>query len=136
MVKPAPVKPKPAPKAKAPIVEAPKVVAEQKPLFQVPVVSAEEKVRAGKFVRMMETSDAYRLYKRNGASSNIGEFDFRSLLLCTMESSPETLARNVELFKGYAGIYNRQDLITFLAFCREKFAYLLVPEKKSVRRIK
>ncbi len=86
-------------------------------MFQIPVVSAEEKARAGKFVKMMEASDAYRLYKKNGANAQIGEFDFRSLLLCTMESSPETLARNVELFKGYAGIHNRQDLITFLTFC-------------------
>jgi len=98
-----------------------------------PVVTQEEKVRAGKFVRMMETSDAYRQYRKNGAKSNFGEFDFRSLLLCTMESSPETLAKNVELFKGYAGIHNRQDLIAFLVFCRDKFSYLLVPQKKSMR---
>jgi hypothetical protein len=137
---PAPVtKPKPTPakpKVKVPIVKAPKVEAEQKPLFHVPTVSAEEKARASKFVKMMEASDAYRLYKKNGANSNIGEFDFRSLLLCTMESSPETLARNVELFKGYAGIHNRQDLITFLTFCREKFAHLLLPEKKAVRKLR
>ena len=100
------------------------------------IVTQEEKVRAGKFVRMMEMSDAYVHYKKNGTSSSINEFDFRSLLLCTMESSPETLARNVELFKGYAGIQNRQDLITFLAFCKDKFAYLFTPQKKAVRKIK
>jgi hypothetical protein len=80
---------------------------------------------------MMEASDAYFHYKKNGANSNISEFDFRSLLLCTMESSPETLARNVELFKGYAGIHNRQDLITFLTFCKDKLSYLFAPQKKS-----
>jgi hypothetical protein len=48
-----------------------------------------------------------------------------------MESSPETLARNVELFKGYAGIHNRQDLITFLTFCKDKLSYLFAPQKKS-----
>jgi hypothetical protein len=53
-----------------------------------------------------------------------------------MESSPETLARNVELFKGYAGIHNRQDLIAFLVFCREKFSHLLVPQTKSTRKIR
>jgi hypothetical protein len=115
----------------APVVEAPKVKQEPKPSV---TISQEAKVRAGKFVRMMETSDAYRHYKKSGAKSNINEFDFRSLLLCTMESSPETLAKNVELFKGYAEIHNRQDLITFLTFCRDKFAYLFAPQKKVKRK--
>jgi hypothetical protein len=97
---------------------------------QAEPVSREAKERAGKFTRMMERSDAYIHYKKNGSKSNISEFDFRSLLLCTMESSAETLARNVELFKGYAGIHHRQDLITFLIFCEDKFSYLLKPARK------
>jgi hypothetical protein len=80
---------------------------------QAEPVSREAKERAGKFTRLMERSDAYILYKKNGSKSNISEFNFRSLLLCTMESSAETLARNVNLFKGYAGIHHRQDLIVF-----------------------
>jgi hypothetical protein len=98
---------------------------------QAEPVSREAKERAGKFTRMMERSDAYIHYKKNGSKSNISEFDFRSLLLCTMESSAETLARNVELFKGYAGIHNRQDLIVFLTFCEDKFSYLLKPARKT-----
>jgi hypothetical protein len=93
-------------------------------------VTQEAKVRAGKFVRAMETSDAYIHYRKNGKSSKISEFDFRSLLLCTMESSPETLARNVEQFKGYASIHNRKDLVAFLKFCEEKLSYLLAPQIK------
>jgi hypothetical protein len=93
-------------------------------------VSPEAKIRAGKFIRMMETSDAYVLYKRSGAKSNISEFDFRSLLLCTMETSAETLARNVEQFKGYANIHDRRDIIAFLDFCGEQFLHLLTPQKK------
>ncbi len=125
--KPAPVKPAPAVKPEP--VAKPK--AKVTPPSTVPTVSAEEKAKAGKFVKMMETSDAYRLYKKSGANANIGEFDFRSLLLCTMESSHETLARNVDLFKGYAEIHNRQDLVAFLAVCSDKFAHLLTPEKKA-----
>jgi hypothetical protein len=93
-------------------------------------VTREVKIRAGKFVRAMETSDAYIHYRKNGKSSKITEFDFRSMLLCTMESSPETLARNVEQFKGYAGIHNRQDLVVFLNFCADKLSYLLIPQTK------
>jgi len=53
-----------------------------------------------------------------------------------MESSPETLARNVELFKGYAEVHNRKDLIAFLVFCKEKFLYLFAPQKKAIRKTK
>ena len=52
----------------------------------------ELRTRAGRFVRSMETSDAYLRYKQK---REINEFDFRSLLLCTMESPPETLSRNL-----------------------------------------
>jgi hypothetical protein len=135
VIPPAPIaKPQPriTPTKKAlpvPVVAVPKV--EQKVIPPAPVIIPQEaKIRAGKFVRMMETSDAYRQYKKNGKNANIGEFDFRSLLLCTMESSPETLTRNVDLFKGYAEIHNRQDLIAFLTFCKDKFAHLLAPQKK------
>jgi hypothetical protein len=98
---------------------------------QAETVSKEAKERAGKFTRMMERSDAYIQYKKNGSNSRISEFDFRSLLLCTMESSAETLARNVNLFKGYAGIQHRQDLLAFLTFCEDKFSHLLKPARKA-----
>jgi hypothetical protein len=103
---------------------------------QAEPVSREAKERAGKFTRMMERSDAYIHYKKNGNKSNISEFDFRSLLLCTMESSAETLARNVNLFKGYAGIHHRQDLIMFLVFCEEKFFHLLNQQNQHLRKTK
>lgn len=98
------------------------------------VVSKEVKIRAGKFVHLMERSDAYLHYKKDGKNSKIGEFDFRSLLLCTMESSRETLVKNVELFKGYARIHNRQDLLTFLDYCEDKFSYLLIAPQKQLKR--
>ncbi|MBE0682364.1 MAG: hypothetical protein IH589_10655 [Anaerolineales bacterium] len=99
-------------------------------------VSKEEKVKAGKFVRVMETSDAYRQYKKSGEKSKISEFDFRSLLLCTMESSPETLARNVNTFKGYATTQNRQDLVAFLNFVENSFSTLLHSSGKKLAKKK
>jgi hypothetical protein len=132
--KPAPtVKPEPIAKSSARIALQPIV---HRPPSAAPAPSAEEKAKAAKFIKMMEASDAYRLYKKNGAKANIGEFDFRSLLLCTMESSHETLVRNVELFTGYAKLYKRKDLIAFLAVCREKFSHLLTPEKKAIRKLR
>lgn len=99
--------------------------------FSVP---KEVKIRAGKFVRVMETSDAYIHYRKNGKNSRIGEFDFRSLLLCTMESSRETLVKNVELFKGYASMHNRRDLLIFLNHCEDRFSYLLVAPQKQLKK--
>jgi len=95
------------------------------------VVSKEEKDKAAKVVKQIERSDAYQLYRRNGKRAQIGEFDFRNMLFATMESSPETLKRNVELFKRYAGIHFRTDLIAFLEFCEESFSNLLISKVKG-----
>ncbi len=99
-------------------------------------VSKEEQAKAGKVVHLMERSDAYRQYKKSGDKSRISEFDFRSLLLCTMESSPETLARNVNTFKGYANIQNRQDLVVFLNFVESSFSGLLNSSGKKLAKKK
>jgi hypothetical protein len=89
-------------------------------------VPTEVKTRAGRFVHSIETSDAFVHYRKYGKASRIGEFDFRSMLLCTMESSPETLKRNLDQFREYANIYRRKDLVTFLDFCKDRFSSLLV----------
>lgn len=96
------------------------------------VVSKEEKVKAERIVRAIEKSDAYKLYSHNGSRAKISEFDFRNLLFATMESTPETLARNVNLFKGSAAIHNRQDLIKFLDYCEINFAGLLKSAAKKI----
>lgn len=99
-------------------------------VFPPAAVSKEEKEKAAKVIKQLERSDAYQLYRRNGRRAQIGEFDFRNMLFATMESSAETLKRNVELFKRYAGIHFRTDLIAFLEFCEEKFSSLLISKAK------
>lgn len=94
-------------------------------------VSKEEKVKAGRVIQMVERSDAYRQYKKLGTKVRISEFDFRNMLFATMESSAETLRRNVDLFKRYAGIHNRADLISFLDFAEGSFAPLLKTQAKT-----
>lgn len=89
------------------------------------VVSKEEKIKAGKVIKLVEKSDAYRLYAKNGKHAKISEFDFRNMLFATMESSSDTLMRNVGLFRRYANIYNRNDLIKFFDYCEENFAWIL-----------
>lgn len=85
-------------------------------------VHSELKSRARKYVRSIERSEAYARYKKR---LEINEFDFRSLLFCTMESPPATLSRNLEQFKDYVNMYERKDLLTFLEFSEGKFAFLL-----------
>ncbi len=99
-------------------------------------VHPELKAHAKKYVRLIEMSDAYRHYKKN---LPLNEFDFRSLLLCTMESPPTTLARNLNQFKEYVNIHERKDLFSFLEFCEGRFSSLLgvdakQPEKKSAKK--
>lgn len=108
-----------------------------KPKSAKPAVPAAEavhpelKAHAKKYVRSMEMSDAYKHYKRRAP---LNEFDFRSLLLCTMESPPETLSRNLEQFKDYAGILGRDDLSKFLSFCEDKFAHMLNKSNEPVKK--
>lgn len=94
------------------------------------------KAHAKKYVRSIEMSDAYKHFKKG---LPINEFDFRSLLLCTMESPPTTLARNLNRFKEYVNIHERKDLSSFLEFVAGKFSSLLgnatqQPDKKTVKK--
>lgn len=97
------------------------------PLQPVLTVHPELKARAKKYIHAIEASDAYRHYKRKAP---LNEYDFRSLLLCTMESPPATLARNLEQFKDYVRIHDRMDLLTFLESSEEKFSDLLRTAKR------
>jgi hypothetical protein len=94
----------------------------QKPIASAQTVPPELRARARKYVRSIEMSEAYKHYKKG---KPINEFDFRSLLLTTMESPPTTLTRNLGQFKEYVKIHGRKDLLTFLEFNEGKFSYLL-----------
>ncbi len=82
--------------------------------------------RDGRYVKAVESSEAYHHFKRRKSKARINEFDFRSMLLCTMESSPATLARNLEQFRENVKASGRKDLAAFLDFCEAKFSHLLV----------
>jgi len=97
-------------------------------IHAVEKIHPELKAHAKKYVRSIEMSDAYKNFKK-GLQPN--EFDFRSLLLCTMESPPTTLARNLNQFKEYVNIHERKDLLSFLEFCESKFSTLLGTTSKQ-----
>lgn len=106
-------------KAKRVVTPASKPQVEKVPVQRV---HPELKARAKKYVRSIEVSDAYKHFKKG---QPINEFDFRSLLLTTLESPPATLARNIAQFKEYVNIHERSDLLSFLEFTETKFSHLL-----------
>lgn len=91
----------------------------------------EMRTRAGRFVRSLDESDAFKVYKTDSFRASISEFDFRSMLLCTMESSASTLRKNLEQFRQYAEEYKREDLIEFLEFCEKRFSHVLIDRFKA-----
>jgi len=103
----------------------------KKPAIPARTIRPETKSHARKYVRSIEMSDAYKHYRKK---MPLNEFDFRSLLLCTMESPPATLSRNLERFQDYVTIYEREDLSRFLAFCEDRFSHLLKPSRKETKK--
>jgi len=97
-------------------------------------VSGEMRTRAGRFVLSLESSEAFQKFLINGPSANISEFDFRNMLLCTMESSATTLRNNLEQFRQYVSLYQRKDLLGFLDFCRDKFTTLFTESAGSTEK--
>ncbi|MCC6260879.1 MAG: hypothetical protein IT311_08455 [Anaerolineales bacterium] len=131
MALPLPVK-RAAPEPKNEIAP-PAVIVKQKK--NAPLASKAERAKAEKIVRVVERSDAYRHFRQHGARTKLNEFDFRNMLLATMESTPETLTRNLKLFKDSAALQQHQELIAFLDFCEAQFANLLKPApKRPVKR--
>lgn len=96
-------------------------------------VRAETRTRAGKFVRELEDSTAHKQYVAAGAEANISEFDFRSMLLGTLDTLPSTLRSNLEQFKQHVMLYERLDLLNFLEFCEVKFARILMDKGQQTR---
>jgi hypothetical protein len=117
-------------RVRKPALSAPKLPA-KKSVLPAQGIHPELKVRARKYIRSIETSDAYKHYRK---SLPLNEFDFRSLLLCTMESPPARLAKNMEQFKEYVKIYDREDLLTFLEFSEDRFSHLLDASSSPARK--
>ena len=96
-------------------------------------VRTETRTRAGRFVKALEESVAYKEYLAGGEGAKIGDFDFRSMLLCTLDTSASTLRSNLEQFKQHVAHYDRQDLLNFLKFCEVKFAKTLTDKVQQAR---
>jgi hypothetical protein len=111
-----------------------KTLGGSRPLFhrgKTKNVRSELRTRAGRFVNAIEASDAYLLFKSRGRNAPISEYDFRNMLLCTMESTAQTLNKNLDQFKQFAADYKRNDLFEFLEFCQNRFQSILNKKSKG-----
>ena len=87
--------------------------------------------RSGKFVKMIEQSDAFRTFKEKGNINTITEYDFRSMLMCTMETTSKVLRGNLNQFKQYVLDDKRDDLRVMLEMLEAKFVGILSQIKDS-----
>jgi hypothetical protein len=79
----------------------------------------------------LEASDAYRKFCASRNADTITEYEFRDMLLCTLESPTKTLRSNMAQFKQHVAVYKRQDLAAFLDACGQKFCRLLEEQGPS-----
>lgn len=96
-------------------------------LVQRKVLKPGLRSRSERFVNEILKSSAYKAFRDDGVSATISEYDFRGLLLCTMDSSAETLRSNLIQFKDHAENCERSDLVQFLSFLQSRFESLLQP---------
>ena len=76
----------------------------------------DERTRAGIFVKRIEKSKAYHLYKV-GKRDQIQPLDFYELIFCTPDSLPLTKKDNLIEIKQYVELYGRDDIMNLLHFC-------------------
>ena len=79
------------------------------------VVTKDLRTRAGRIINFLEQSDAYKYYEDPDSREAPTEFDYRSVLQCTMESSEDLLRKNVALMRQYAEVYERGEIQDFLS---------------------
>lgn len=90
----------------------------------------DERTKAGKFVKHIENSRAYNLFKQSNYV-DIMPLDFFELIFCTPDSLPETKRQNLEEIKQYVELYKRDDLKRLLQFCETKFRAELESGKRG-----
>lgn len=76
---------------------------------------------SSRVVLRIEGSEAYKKVQATGIAG-VSEFDFCDLLYCTLESTPETVAKNYTAIKQQVEAFGRTDLLDFLEQLRSRFA--------------
>lgn len=93
-------------------------------------LKGDERSRAGKFVKHIERSHAFELFKQ-GQQGSIQKLDFYELIFCTPDSLAQTRRQNFDEIIQYLELYKRDDLIKLFKFCEFKFAEDLILERRG-----
>jgi len=89
------------------------------------------RTRSGRLVKHIENSDAYKKYLEDKHVENVSEFEFCDLLYSTLDTNPALRRRNFEELEYHASVYERIDILTFLAQCKKRFEKLLIDEGRK-----
>ena len=84
-----------------------------------------ERTRARRFLKHIKQSEIFQKYKKNKNFEDVSEYEFRSLLLSTMESKPSVLRKNLDDLYEQMMILNNDDMIEFLQSCKNEFDIIL-----------
>ena len=86
----------------------------------------------GRIVTRLENSAGYKKFLETNSLGPITEYELCDLLYGTMESTPDTLAKNYETIRQHLSAYGREDLLNFLGGLHRKFLHrFLVRQRRG-----
>lgn len=88
-------------------------------------IQGDARTRSGRLVKRIESSKAFLKFIRDKNLNNISDFEFCDLIYSTLDTDPSLRRRSLEELKYHTGVYEREDLLSFLDNCEEKFRHLL-----------
>ena len=86
---------------------------------------SEARTRAGRVLRHVEQSEAFRRYQVTKGVDHISDYDFSDMLLCPPDAPAESLRKSFEYFVQSARLYRRDDLLGFLDQIGQKWINVL-----------
>jgi hypothetical protein len=92
---------------------------------------SEARTRAGRVLRHVQQSEAFRQYQISKAVDHISDYDFADLLLCPPDAPAESLQKSFDYFVQSASLYGRKDLLEFMEVVGRKFAHILHGNQKK-----
>lgn len=78
-----------------------------------------------KFVKHVEDSTAYRVFNQTGKLTEVSDYDFAGMLMCSLDAPKRVLVENLEVLMSACEEVGRKDLTIFLGQCKEAFRDLL-----------
>ncbi len=84
---------------------------------------SETRTRAGRLLRAIEASPLFKYYQESHKLGQVIEEDLADLLLLLPDSPTHRFKSNLEQFKDAARLYDRQDVLAFLAALALRFPH-------------